>query len=426
MSAVKTPSSKATTSPSQHVAHHPADQQQVADLVARCYAANTPVYPVGGGTSLDYGLVAKESGAALHLGALKQVIDYPARDMTITVEAGLTFAELAAILAQERQQLPFDPPQAEQATLGGIVALNHNGPRRFGHGAVRDFVIGITAVNGRGQVFHGGGRVVKNVAGYDFCKLLTGSFGTLGVITQLTFKVRPLPEKSLLVVTDLVNEAAAEAQLSALMVSSAATPVGIELLRGPQWQSRREFRGLPSLGTPAGLALVARLEGTAVEVDWMAAQLEREFRAAGRTRVETLPADDKLWREIVEFSALPDSPLVVKAQTAPSGVTAVLRAARELDPEVSVLAHAGQGTTWIRFPVFPEKGITAAVVGRLQPVAAAYDGSVVVAANPTGAEATRQCVWGAVGPAGEWMTEVKKRFDPRNILNRGRFIYPGL
>src|SRR5690606_32325083 len=119
---------------------------------------------------------------------LNRVIDYPARDMTITVEAGITWEQLEAELAKEGQWLPVDVARAEAATVGGAIACNTSGPRRFGYGTLRDYVIGIHAVDGQGMQFKGGGRVVKNVAGYDFCKLLTGSFGTLAVITQVTLK----------------------------------------------------------------------------------------------------------------------------------------------------------------------------------------------------------------------------------------------
>src|SRR6185295_19830055 len=120
-------------------------------------------------------------------------------------------------LATERQRLPIDVPQAERATVGGVIATNWNGPRRFREGTVRDYVIGISAVDGRGQPFKGGGRVVKNVAGYDFCKLLTGSFGTLGVITQVTLRLKPIPDQSALLACTVPDLAAAEKLLSALI-----------------------------------------------------------------------------------------------------------------------------------------------------------------------------------------------------------------
>src|SRR5205807_9828714 len=130
----------------------------------------------------------------LDLRALNQVIDYPARDMTITVQAGITVAKLQEILAAENQQLPVDVPLPEQATLGGAIAVNASGPRRYGYGTLRDYVIGISFVNDEGQEVKAGGRVVKNVAGYDLCKLHIGALGTLGIITQVTLKLKPVPE----------------------------------------------------------------------------------------------------------------------------------------------------------------------------------------------------------------------------------------
>jgi len=177
----------------------PDSQAALAALVADAYQSRRPVYPIGGGTSLDYGLAATRPGLGLSLAGLTRVVDYPQRDMTITVEAGMTLARLAEVLAEGRQWLPIDAPQPERATLGGAIATAASGPRRYGFGTLRDYVIGITAVDGRGEIFKGGGRVVKNVAGYDFCKLLTGSLGTLGVITQVTFKLKPLVERSVLI-----------------------------------------------------------------------------------------------------------------------------------------------------------------------------------------------------------------------------------
>ncbi len=126
------------------------------------------------------------------------MIDYPARDMTVTVQAGITLAALQKLLATEKQRLPVDVPRADRATLGGVLAANVSGPRRFGFGTLRDYVIGITTINDEGQETKAGGRVVKNVAGYDLCKLHIGALGTLGIISQVTLKVRPMPEATTL------------------------------------------------------------------------------------------------------------------------------------------------------------------------------------------------------------------------------------
>jgi glycolate oxidase FAD binding subunit len=147
----------------------PPTADAIGEIVRAAAADGTPVYPLGGETALDFGLAPKTPGIGLSLAGLNRVIDYPARDMTVTVEAGVTMGELARVLASEGQRLPVDAPAADRATLGGLIATNHSGPLRYGHGTIRDYVIGITAVDGRGRTYHGGGRVVKNVAGYDFC-----------------------------------------------------------------------------------------------------------------------------------------------------------------------------------------------------------------------------------------------------------------
>ncbi|MBI3468638.1 MAG: FAD-binding oxidoreductase, partial [Planctomycetes bacterium] len=239
----------------------PENEAALIDAVQQAHADSTPVYPIGGGTSLDYGLPPRQPGMGLSLTGFNRVIDYPARDMTITIEAGITMGRLAQTIAAEGQRLPIDVPSAEQATLGGVIATNFSGPRRYGMGTIRDYVIGIAAVDGRGTLFHGGGRVVKNVAGYDFCKLLTGSLGTLGVISQVTLKVRPRPEACALVACGFADVQRAEPLLAALVTSRTA-PTAIELLTGPAWEQDTAFQHGP--GFP--VSLVVGFEGTALEV----------------------------------------------------------------------------------------------------------------------------------------------------------------
>lgn len=401
--------------------HAPADQGALAAVIAEAYRTGTPLYPIGGGTSLDFGLPAKAEGAGLSLAKLNRVVDYPARDMTVTLEAGVTMHALAELLAQERQRLPVDVPLAERATIGGVIATNWNGPRRYGQGSLRDYVIGISAVDGRGMPFKGGGRVVKNVAGYDFCKLLTGSLGTLGVISQVTLRLKPIPEQSVLVACSVPDCDAAERLLAAL-VNSQTTPAAVELLAGPAWDGDPALRSLQST-SPEHLYLVVGLEGDAVEVESMTRQLEAEWDALGVAAPLEIGEAAALWQRLIEFPAAGESPLVLKASVVPSGTTAVALAARKLDPQCSIQAHAGNGVVIIRFASFPQQGLSRALVGDLAPIAAAHHGHVTVLSNPGGAEMTHQSVWGAIDVPLELMTEVKRRFDPQDILNRGRFVY---
>lgn len=416
----------------------PGDQAELAAVIRQAYDDATPIYPIGGGTCLDYGLPAKQPGVGLSLAGLNRVVDYPSRDMTITVEAGITMAALAAELAREGQRLPIDAAQADAATIGGVVAVNFSGPRRYGHGTVRDYVIGISAVDGRGTPFKGGGRVVKNVAGYDFCKLLTGSFGTLAVITQLTLKVKPLAEASAFVTCQPRDLAQAEMLLAALVTSQAA-PAAIELLAGPEWSD------IPELAVDAGAAarLLVGLEGAASEVNWMVDEIGREWRelSVGQFDVYRNEAAEPIWRCLTEFGSQPDgrfslrektafrgakgdndAPLTMKLSVRPSAVTRMIALCRELDPGCSLLAHAGNGIVIVRFSEFSPADTSRVIVKHLQPAAASAGGSAIVWSCAAG-ELTRQAIWGGARDDAEMMRSVKRQFDPKGLLNPGRFVY---
>lgn len=399
----------------------PRAQDELAARVREAFDTGTPLYPAGGRTKHGLGLPAKAAGAALSLQKLTRIIDYPARDMTITVEAGLTMKALADVLAEERQRLPIDVPLSNLATIGGVIATNTNGPRRFGEGTIRDYVIGIHAVDGRGIPFKGGGRVVKNVAGYDFCKLLTGSLGTLAVITQVTLRLKPIPEQLALVACSVPDLESAEKLLAGLITSRVA-PTAIELLAGPGWESVPSLESLARAGQHA-LFLVVGLEGTGPEVEFMVSQLIAEWREQGIADPLLVGESAALWDRLVEFPAPGDAPLVLQASVAPSGITALVNAARRLDPRCTIQAHAGNGSAILKFAEFPQQGLSRALVGNLQPVASAHHGHVRVLSNPSGAEMTHQSVWGATDAPLWLMGEVKRKFDPKGILNRGRFLF---
>jgi glycolate dehydrogenase FAD-binding subunit len=402
----------------------PEDQAALVALVAEAHEAGTPLYPIGGGTSLDYGLLPTDAGIGVSLTGLGRVVDYPARDMTITVEAGLTLDQLAKTLAGERQWLPVEAPLSGTATIGGLVATAFSGPRRYGYGTIRDYLIGITAVDGRGRAFKSGGRVVKNVAGYDFCKLLAGSLGTLGVISQVTLKIRPLPERSAFLVGDMRDFDTAERLLAAL-VDSATTPAAVELLLGPHWHEH------PSLGllTAGSIGrLVVGLEGGAGEVDWMLDKLAKEWRDLGLTappRTIVEQAAQSLAGDLIEFPAAAGAPLVLKASVLPSRCVSFIQLVRQIDPQASIQAHAGNGVVIARFSRFEAADVSRQLIGRLHPAARMAAGNAVVLSSTAGG-LTHPAVWGNVTGATAWMDKVKRQFDPKDLLNRGRFGYVNL
>jgi glycolate oxidase FAD binding subunit len=261
-------------------------------MVRAAYESGEAVYSVGGGTALDYGNEPARAGRKLELAGLNRVVDYTPRDMTIVVEAGVRMSDLAATLAAEGQHLPIDVPRAGEATIGGVVATNWNGPRRYGYGTIRDYVIGVDAVDGRGTAFKGGGRVVKNVAGYDFCKLLTGSLGTLAVITQLALKVKPQTENTATVVGECADLAIADAALDRLAMLE-TPPMATDLLVGSGWTE-----------ASAKIQIAVRLEGTQQEVTWLTSEVEREFATASCSASHALNElqATQLWNRQVEFA----------------------------------------------------------------------------------------------------------------------------
>ena len=404
----------------------PANRDAVAEVVRDACQTGTPVYAIGGGTSLRYGVRPTRPGLGLSLAGLNRVIDYPARDLTITVEAGVTIAELAGRLASERQRLPVDIPQADRATVGGVVATNRSGPRRHQWGTVRDYVLGVHAVDGNGAAFSAGGRVVKNAAGYNLCRLLTGSLGTLGVMTQVTLMVKPMPETSALVACDLDDFDSAE-KLLAEMVHTETVPAAIELLAGPAWQDE------PALSTAASDSaagrLVVGLEGTTAEVEWMIERLDAQWRRSSSVSPTAIRGDAcvRAWDRLTEFPAEAsrddgDAPLVVQISLLPSVTVDFVRRLLGIDAGCSVQAHAGDGVVRARLSCQADE-IAAVLRERLRPAVAEAGGSMVILSSPGGVPLGPGDMWGPMPDGIAVMRSIKSQFDPKGILNPDRFVY---
>src|SRR5208337_3573986 len=371
------------------------------------------IYPQGGTTALDYGGIPGRPGVAIDTRSLCRVIDYPHADMTITVQAGITAASLHAVLAEQNQRLLIDIPQADRATLGGVFATNTSGPRRFGLGRPRDQIIGVNFVTSQGIEVKGGGRVVKNVAGYDLPKLLTGSMGTLGIITQMTFKVRPMPEASAIVWVPFTSLASLGGTLEALNTSG-SRPVALDLLSAPA----ARIIGEP-LNVPAGdWVLVIGLEDNATSLSW---QLNRLMIELGRADLTILQNEHAAagWAGLTEFSAAELGPVSCVVSIRPSGVIPFVES---IDPgRWAVQAHAGNGI--VRLHALGDWTLdhAAAEIDRFRSLTEREGGSVILARCPTGWK-VRLGVWGR--PRADWplAERVKQALDPIGALNPGRFI----
>jgi len=395
----------------------PSDARELAGTLADAYGNATAVYPLGGESSIDFGIPATRPGVGVATTGLDQLIDYPARDMTITVESGIRIAHLNEVLRAERQEIPWDVPAAGEATVGGVIATNFNGARRYGCGAIRDHLIGITAVDGRGVMFHGGGRVVKNVAGYDFCKLLCGSLGTLAVITQVTLKVRPLPERRAwaAVYPDSLQQAE---ELLAALEHDPISPTAIELLGG------REALIAP-LDPDRKLAILVMFEGLDCEVNWSLGRLREIVGHAGIGRLDApFQTPDDFYQQFIEFPARGGAAIVARGCLPPGQLGGFLPKVWQVDPDCSLQAHAGNGLFMLRMSRIPGEGLSRSFVAFLQAEARAHQGSLVILSNPAGVEVTRQSTLGGGYAPYRLMESVKRQFDPANILNPGRFMFP--
>jgi glycolate oxidase FAD binding subunit len=387
----------------------PADAQQLAAVLRVCGEAEAAVVPWGGGTAMSIGNVPRAVDVVVRTDALARTVDYDASNLTITIEAGATLGAIATTLVAERQFLPLEPPRAEAASIGGTVSVDLAGPRRMRYGTARDLVTGIRVAKADGTLIRWGGKTVKNVAGYDMCKLFVGALGTLGVITELTVKVFPLPEVS-----------------RTIAVWGGAPASLMETAR----------RVLESPLLPSALTIVNRVQGTVlgrgaagllVRVDGVepaVARHERDITSwAGRPGIEleflSGASADALWRSLRDMAWTDDDGAV--RVSVPSG-----RVAGVLDPPGGALidgvrcaADVATGTVWFAGPA---ANIAVVPVATWRDIAG-RDGHLLLARVPRAVKESGD-VWAPV-PAGralDLMRDLKRAFDPHGVLNPGRFV----
>jgi glycolate oxidase FAD binding subunit len=390
----------------------------VRAVVTAAADADVPVVAWGGGTAAAAGMPAPRHGVVLGLTRLDRVVEHEPGDLTVTVEAGRTLAALQATLRARGQWLSLDPPHADRATVGGVLAANASGPRRHLYGTMRDLVIGVTVVTADGAVVRGGGRVVKNVAGYDLPKLFVGSCGTLGVIVEATVKLRPLPDDERLVAVPFDRLKDAGAAVRAVMASD-LIPNALDLLDG------EALGPLGLAGAPA--ALLAGFDGVAEQVAWQVEELGR-VASGGARAPRVLPADR--WPRLCTAAAeaFAGSAAIMRMSVLPAQVADVmeqgsaLARARGLTSAWS--AHAGVGVVTGALALGGERHDAAAVADVLREwrgVARGCAGSAILDAAPLAVK-ERVGVWDDAGAAGRIMRRIKDELDPRHVLNPGRFV----
>jgi glycolate oxidase FAD binding subunit len=394
----------------------PSTAAELREVVAWATAEETPLEILGAGTKRGYGRpVIAETRVALT--GLAGIDLYEPAELVMSAKAGTPVAEIEARLADNHQQLAFEPPdygalfggEPGRGTIGGVIACNLSGPRRIKAGAARDHFLGVQAVTGRGDLIKSGGRVVKNVTGYDLCKLFAGSFGTLVAMTEVTFKVLPAAEHE---ATLLLRTRTREAGFAALRtaMSSTGDVAGAAYLPAPAAGG-----SAVSAVAAAGADLAAlRLEGPAPSVRERAERLKALLAGAGALD-ELAPAESAtLWREIRDVALLPPI-MPLWRVSAPPAAGAPLLEALERVLRLAWLADWAGGLLWLAVD-----DADAAGAAQIRYPLAKPGGHATLVRASAELRATVPVFQPQQPALARLSARVKNSFDPKRILNRGR------
>jgi glycolate oxidase FAD binding subunit len=403
----------------------PASAGEVAGALKRASEARQSIVIRGAGTKDDWGRPAGRVDAVLDMRRMNRILAHEHGDMTATIEAGAVLGDVNRALAGHGQMLPLDPPFADRATIGGLLATNDSGPLRHRYGTPRDLVIGIRLATTDGVLAKAGGQVVKNVAGYDLSKLVTGSFGSLAAIVSATFKLSPLPaaSKTMKIGT---GEAAAVAEIVRTMMSSQLEPVAFEITIGTQ-SSHSPLISADS--AVSAFIVLVRFASLPAVVDAQIAQATTALRR-WTSSLEVLDGDAEraLWH--AHATEIWDQPgAIVRASWLPANLTACLAdldritaglkactpssAVQGFSPAFAGRAAIGAGLMCI-------DGDTAAQANAIEQLRASpvFGNIVIVRGSP--ALKARVDVWGSHGDRQPLFESLKRAFDPNGVLNAGR------
>jgi len=407
----------------------PGTQEEVSRAVAACAKAGAAMIPWGGGTAMGMGNAPARAQVVIHLDRLDRLVEWDPANLCVTAEAGMRLGALQEILARDRAVLPLDPPAGHRVTLGGLVAANQSGPGRLLYGTVRDWLLGLRVVLPDGERIHCGGRVIKNVSGYDMNKLFIRSMGTLGIVTEVTFKLLPLPSQRATVI-GLFPDLDRAWSVARKVRASFLLPEALDLLN-PEAANLLA----PALGLPAAAgswALAVALAGSPETVERQGREFTALFEGGGTAL--SLPAGQTgpAWnaiRNLLEGVSAANPARILCKLTVPIDRTGELvaaagRAGQSGGLRATVLAHAGSGVIWVQY--LPEmEGVREAPVAKalegLRREAETAGGSLTLHDAPPPLK--RQVdAWGAPGDGLDMMRRLKAEFDPRGLCNPGRFV----
>ncbi len=395
----------------------PASAEAVADALKRASEARQSIVIRGADTKSGWGRPAGRIDAVLDMRRMNRILAHEHGDMTATIEAGATLRDVNRALAVHGQTLPLDPPFADRATIGGLLATNDSGPLRHRYGTPRDLVIGVQLATTDGVLSKAGGRVVKNVAGYDLSKLIAGSFGSLAAIVSATFKLAPLPAASKTMKIG-VRDAAAVGDIVRTMMAGQLEPVAFEIVVPTTTAERRtpnvceallRFASLPAVVDAQIEQAAAGLKASTTSLDVFEGGAERALWEAHATEIWDRPG------------------AIVRASWLPADIAAGLR---ELAGLTACATHGGgdaasggselAGRAAIGAGLIRIDGDMSAQAESIQQLRASHVfGNVVIVRGSRELKA-RVDVWGSHGDRQPLFDSLKRAFDPNGVLNAGR------
>lgn len=399
----------------------PTSVQEIQDILQFAAKQDLSVIPAGAGTKLGIGNSPQQVDVVLSTRHLNSVVEYEPADLTVTVEAGIRLTDLQKELAKHQQFLAMNPPYAERCTIGGIVATNTSGSFRLRHGTARNQVLGMRVVHANGIVVKSGGKVVKNVAGYDLNKLYIGAFGTLGIITEVALKLSPIPTRQAIVAAEFQNiQNAVNTGLN--IVSSQMLPMFVNLFinfdpRHPETLGQRK------------LTLVTGFGGDPETVAWQSSHSREIMEQNGGKGVLTVEDESQqhIQETIQEFSANNENieKIIVKVNLKRTDIAEFSEQiiGESWTHNAQMMALLGNGVLYLTIPIIPETDFQALsdMLAQLRQSALEMRGNLIIETAPP--ELKRHIdVWGPVGNTLHLMKQVKAKFDADGLLNPGRFI----
>jgi glycolate oxidase FAD binding subunit len=390
---------------------YPSIAEELAHVMSLAHHNTWSVLPCGCGSKLGWGGVSKDIDLVVSTERLNRIIEHAVGDLTVTVEAGVKFADLQNVLTKTNQFLPLEPAYPQDATIGGIVATADSGSLRHRYGGIRDMLLGLSFVRSDGQIAKAGGRVVKNVAGYDLMKLFTGSYGTLGIITEVTLRVYPVPEASGTVV--LTGEAEAIASATKTLLASALTPTAVDLL---------STQLVSQLSLGQGIGLIVRFQSVSESVKEQSSRLLEVGQQLGLSGTFYTEADEvKLWQQLPEqiWESTQPPAITCKIGVSPTAAVATLTKLDALTASSALgLIHAGSGLGLLRLD---PTVTTPQTILELRGYCQTQSGFLSVLEAPLSLKQQLD-IWGYNGNALEIMRQIKQQFDPKNLLSPSRFV----